>query len=191
MVSNDTCKRAASDKLKEAKVNKILTIKQAKHMKKKIWNIQETTIFLGNAHDDKKVLFWWSFSYEGRFSLRFPYFSLYLRFHHRRRKKLDHETNISVFSSFHMLIKSLDPVKTTFIQQRLLSKDGQELGEGSARLLICTSVALDQQVRKPALMAVHYTWARVTCAGDDSSLPNALIVDSSLDVSRINDFSPC
>lgn len=35
MVSNDTCKRAASDKLKEAKVNKILTIKQAKHMKKK------------------------------------------------------------------------------------------------------------------------------------------------------------
>lgn len=137
-----------------------------------------------------KVLFEWMSSYEVKFPLRFPDFSLYLRFHHRRGKIIS--PRIKYFRFFVLShVQSLDLVKTALIQQWLLSNDGQELGEGSVRLLICTSVALDLQVRKPALMAVHYTWARVTCAGDDSSLSNALIVDSSSDVSRINDFSPC
>lgn len=137
-----------------------------------------------------KVLFGWMSSYKVKFPLRFPDFSLYLRFHHRRGKIISPRNK---YFRFFVLshVQSLDLVKTALIQQWLLSNDGQELGEGSVRLLICTSVALDLQVRKPALMAVHYTWARVTCAGDDSSLSNALIVDSSSDVSRINDFSPC
>lgn len=58
-----------------------------------------------------KVLFWWISSYEGRFSLRFPYFSLYLRFHHRGEKKISPRNK---YFRFFVLshVQSLDPVKT-------------------------------------------------------------------------------